>query len=35
MDRSYTERRKPAEGGYRGSDDRKNTKGKETIGYAK
>ena|SRR6218665_834459 len=26
--------RKPSEGGDRGSDDRKKTKGKETIGYA-
>ena len=34
MDRSYTQRRKPAEGGDRGSDDRKKTKGKETNGYA-
>src|SRR6218665_3206331 len=29
-----TQRRKPSEGGDRGSDDRKKTKGKETIGYA-
>src|SRR6218665_2245819 len=34
MDWSYTQRRKPSEGGDRGSDDRKKTKGKETIGYA-
>jgi len=32
--RSYTQKRKPAEGGDRGSDDRKKIKGKETIGYA-
>ena len=29
-----TQRRKPSEGGDRGSDDRKKSKGKETIGYA-
>jgi len=29
----YTQR-KPPEGGDRGSDDRKTTNGKETIGYA-
>ena len=34
MDRSYTQRRKPTEGGDRGSDDGKKTKGKKTIGYA-
>src|SRR6218665_128598 len=34
LDWSYTQRRKPSEGGDRGSDDRKKTKGKETIGYA-
>ena len=34
LDGSYTQRRKPYEGGDRGSDDRKKTKGKETIGYA-
>src|SRR6218665_3940553 len=34
LDRSYTQRRKPAEEGDRGSDDRQETKGKETIGYA-
>ena len=34
MDWSYTHRRKPSERGDRGSDDRKKTKGKETIGYA-
>ena len=34
MDWSYTQRRKPSEGGDKGSDDRKKTKGKETIGYA-
>ena len=34
MDWSYTQRRKPAEGGDRGSDDRKKTRGEETIGYA-
>ena|SRR6218665_2484069 len=34
LDRSYTQRRKPAEGGNRGSDVRKRIKGKETIGYA-
>src|SRR6218665_1175445 len=32
---SYTQRRKPSEGGDRESDVRKKTKGKETIGYAK
>ena len=32
--RSYTQRRKPAEGGDRESYDRKKTKGKETIGYS-
>ena len=31
---SQTQRRKPSEGGDRGSDDRKKTKGKETIGCA-
>jgi len=35
LDRSYTQRRKTAEGGDRVSDDRKKTKGKETIWYAK
>ena len=35
LDRLYTQRRKPAKGGYRVSDDRKKTKRKETIGYAK
>jgi len=34
LDWSYTQRRKPAEGGDRGSDDRKKTRGEETIGYA-
>src|SRR6218665_3837896 len=34
LDWSYTQRRKPSEVGDRGSDDRKKTKGKETIGYA-
>src|SRR6218665_1047760 len=33
LDRSYTQRRKPAEGGDKGSDDRKKTKGRETTGY--
>src|SRR6218665_879785 len=35
MDWLYSQRRKPCEGGDRGSDDSKKTKGKETIGYAK
>src|SRR6218665_1210965 len=34
LDWSYTQRRKSSEGGDRGSDDGKKTKGKETIGYA-
>src|SRR6218665_788906 len=34
LDWSYIQRRKPSEGGDTGSDDRKKTKGKETIGYA-
>src|SRR6218665_2274375 len=34
LDWSYTQRQKPSEGGDRGSDDRKKTTGKETIGYA-
>src|SRR6218665_951547 len=34
LDWSYTQRRKPSEGGDRGSDDLEKTKGKETIGYA-
>src|SRR6218665_2255767 len=34
LDWSYTHRRKPSDGGDRGSDDRKKTKGKETIGCA-
>src|SRR6218665_3565049 len=34
LDWSYTQRRKPSEGGDRGLDDRKKTEGKETIGYA-
>jgi len=34
LDWSY-QRWKPAKGGDRGSDDRKKTKGKKTIGYAK
>ena len=34
LDRSYTQRRKPAEGGNRGSVGRKMIKGKEMIGYA-
>src|SRR6218665_2623695 len=32
LDGSYTQRRKPYEGGDRGTDDMKKTKGKETIG---
>ena len=35
LDRPYTQRWKPAKGGDRGSDDRKKTKGKKTIGHAK
>jgi len=35
LDRSYAQKRTPVEVGYRGSDDRKKTEGKETIGYAK
>ena len=35
LDQSYTQRRKPAMGGDRGSDDSKKTKGKQTVGYAK
>ena len=31
MNWSYAQRRKPSEGGDRGSDDRKKTKGKETM----
>ena len=32
MDWSYTQRRKPSEGGDRRSDDRKNNKGKDRLG---
>ena len=35
LDRSYIQKRKPADGGDRGSDDRKKSKGKKTNGYAK
>jgi len=35
LERPYTQRWKPAKGGDRGSDDRKETKRKKTIGYAK
>jgi len=35
LNHSYNQRWKPAMGSDRGSDDRKKTKGKETIGYAK
>jgi len=35
LDQSYTQRWKPAKEGDIGSDDRKKTKGKKTIGYSK